>query len=204
MSKKRNTMTDSQTTNGHAAGFTPDLETDEPTNTALLGGGGRKCAALGCPAVLPAEHPFRWCDTCRILSAGNAVRLILAPCSPDRLQREREVTHRLLTDMTGMEMLEFFNRLENLYLTTLATKVKHLATTRDKALPQSPTLAEAVEGQRARVNAQCEKANEARRRRNAPTVAKAAKKKASKLETLVGLGMDEATAKSFMEDTYDF
>lgn len=195
-------MTDSQTTNGHAAGFTPVPETDEPTNVAteLVG---RKCTALDCPAVLPVEHPFRLCDTCRILSAGNAVRLILAPCSPDRLQREREVTHRLLTDMTGMEMLEFFNRLENLYLTTLATKVKHLATTRDKALPLSPTLAEAVATQRAQVNAECDRANKARRRRNEPT-ARVARKKASKLETLVGLGMDEATAKSFMEDTYDF
>ncbi|MGB8843598.1 MAG: hypothetical protein WCC64_21310 [Aliidongia sp.] len=161
----------------------------------------RKCTYPTCENLIPLTHQFSMCDTCRILAAGNAVRLILAPCAPIAMQRAAEVEHRMLTSMTGPEVLSYFTRLESHYLAVLKIKALHTDATRN-----TRTIVETINHERGLVQAECDRANEKRRKRNEPGRAKGGtrKPKKTKLETLTGLGLSEAKARESMEETYDF
>lgn len=76
----------------------------------------KACAYTGCTNTLPANSPFENCEVCRILVAGNAVRLILDPLAPKTIERKSEVEYKLVTQMTGEEFFRYVTRLEEHYL----------------------------------------------------------------------------------------
>lgn len=75
----------------------------------------KNCLYPGCENTILKTAQFEYCDTCRTIAARNAVALIIDPTNHTELERSREVTHTLLHNLSGDEILATFKKLENLY-----------------------------------------------------------------------------------------